>query len=118
MSEANIVKISKLYICVILTSILSNSLAYAGMVDGKSLLNSIKGNDHENVKSIDQFFDGYISGVADATVNVTWCPPHNLKGSQLQKVIYKYYKANPGEQSATARDLILHALIDAYPCKE
>jgi hypothetical protein len=111
------VRNSRLYICIILTSILSNSFAYADMVDGNSLLNSIKGNDHENIQTIDKFFDGYISGVADATINVTWCPPHDLKGSQLQKIISKYYKAHTNEASNPAKDVILHALIDAYPCE-
>jgi hypothetical protein len=111
----------KLFICIILTVILANSLAYADQVDGSSLLNSIKNNDHENIKLIDEFFDGYISGVADATVDVIWCPSHNLKGNQLQKIITKYYKAFPkdsSELSSSAKDLVLDALIDAYPCKK
>lgn|GEM_PF-3050735 len=114
-------KTSKLYISIILTSILSISSTYAGEVDGKSLLNSIKSNDHENVKSIDEFFNGYISGVADTTINLSWCPPHSLKGSQLQKIIGKYYRTHsdrPGNETASAKDLVIEALTDAYPCKK
>lgn len=114
-------KTCKLYIIIILTSILSISAAYAGEVDGKSLLNSIKSNDHENVKSIDEFFNGYISGVADTTININWCPPHSLKGSQLQKIVGKYYRSHserPSDETASAKNLILEALTDAYPCKK
>ena len=109
-----------IYISTILTSILFISSAYAAEVDGKSLLNSIKSNDHENVKSIDEFFNGYISGVADATVNVNWCPPHAIKRNQLQKIIGKYYRIHserPSNETASAKDLVLEALTDAYPCK-
>jgi|TARA_B110000238_G_C16112747_1_gene433431 hypothetical protein len=88
------------------------------MVEVNSLLNSIKGNDHENIQTIDKFFDGYISGVADATVNVSWCPPHDLKASQLQKIISKYYKTHTNEASAPAKDVIQHALVDVYPCED
>ena len=51
----------------------------------------------------------------DATVDVIWCPPHNLRERQLQKIIAKYYKAFPNDPSevfASAKDLILRALID------
>lgn len=63
---------SKFYVYIFLTCILSNSFVFADMVDGKSLLKSIEGSDHENVDSIAKFFDGYVSGVADSTVNVDW----------------------------------------------
>ena len=104
--------------CLIIASILSNSLACADSVDGDSLINSLKGNDHENINSLNEFFNGYISGVADATANDTWCPPHDLNGSQLQKITINYYKAHSNEASASAKDLILHALVDAYPCEK
>lgn len=106
---------------IFLTNILSNSFVFADMVDGDSFLKSIKGSDHDNIYSIAEFYDGYISGVADSTVNVNWCPPYDLKRSKLIKIITKYYKTNhrnSGEVSTTAKDLILRALIDSYPCKK
>lgn len=101
--------------------VLSESSVIADPLSGDSLLNSIKDNDHENIQSIDKFFAGYISGVADATSDGVWCPPQNIKGRQLQKIITKYYESFPKEPegvSDSAKDLILEALTDAYPCKK
>ena len=102
-------------------NILFNSLASADLVDGKSFFLYLEGSDHENINSITGFYDGYISGVADSTVNVNWCPPYDFKRSQLLGVIVKYYKDNPSyseEVFAPAKELILYALEDAYPCKK
>ncbi|MFK7816945.1 MAG: Rap1a/Tai family immunity protein [Gammaproteobacteria bacterium] len=112
---------SKFFIYVVLMFILSESLAIADPLSVDSLLNSIKDNDHENIQSIDKFFAGYISGVAEATIDNIWCPPQNIKGRQLQNIITKYYKSFPKESDAlsgSAKDLILEALTDAYPCKK
>lgn len=105
--------------CICFICILSSSLAIAEMVSGKSLIDSIKGSDHENVNSIAEFYDGYISGVADSTVNYEWCPPNEFKRGKLQRIVIKYYKSNSdysGEITESAKELILRALKNAYPC--
>ena len=110
----------KLYMHILLIYIFSNSFVSADMVNGKSLLKSIESSDHENVDSIAKFFDGYVSGVADSTVNVDWCPENKFKRSQLLRILIRYYKSNPVDSdnvTATAKDLVLDALKDAYPCK-
>lgn len=110
----------KVFICLISTVFFISSIANADLLDGESLLNSIKNNDHENIQSIDKFYDGYIRGVADATIDVVWCPPNNSKGRQLHRIIKNHYKdipINPNEESHPAKFLILDALTAAYPCK-
>ena len=112
---------SRLYIHILLTYILSNSFVFADIADGDSFLKYIKVTDHENVNSITGFYDGYINGVADSTANIKWCPPPNFKRNQLLKTVTKYYKENTNyssETPASAKDLILSALIDVYPCEK
>lgn len=112
-------KNSKLYISVILFGFVLSSFAYAVQLDSESLLDSFRQNDHENIQSIDKFYDGYIRGVADVTTNVRWCPSGDLKGSQLRKVVSQYYKdhsVDVSELSPLANELIINALADAYPC--
>lgn len=110
---------SNFYLCIFFFYILSNTFVFADMTDGGSFLKYIQVTDHENVNSIAGYYDGYINGVADSTVNVNWCPPYGFKGSQLLKTITKHYegKATDSENvSANAKDLILYALMDSYPC--
>ncbi|MDW3094091.1 MAG: Rap1a/Tai family immunity protein [Gammaproteobacteria bacterium] len=109
------------YLCVFFTCFLSNPFVFAELADGDSFLKYIQITDHENVNSVTGYYDGYINGVADSTVNVNWCPPYDFKGSQLLKTITRYYKENSmdsGEVSADAKDLILYALMDTYPCSK
>lgn len=114
-------KNAKLYNSMILISFMLGSVAYAVQLDSESLLDSFRQNDHENIQSIDKFYDGYIRGVADVTTNVSWCPPGDLKGNQLLKVVSRYYKGHSvetSELSPLANELIINALADAYPCAQ
>ena len=111
----------KLSVFLVSVIILSNSFAFADTIEGKSLVNFIKGSDHENVNSITGFYDGYISGVADSTVNAKWCPSQQVNSSQLQKTVINYYKNNSKSSdldSLSAKELILTALADAHPCNK
>ena len=111
----------KFYILIFLAAILSSSYVFAEVVDGKSFLKAIEGSDHDNINSIAGFYEGYISGVADSTLNVKWCPPYELKRKKLLLTITDYYSTKPikaGEASASAKDLILDALMDIYPCEK
>ena len=110
-----IVKYARLFTRVIVVSILSGSFVYADKVDGESLLNSIRSNDHENVQTIDKYFYGYINGVADAAESVAWCSPDDFKSRQLQKIVTNYYKESDVDTAAvstSANELILKALAD------
>lgn len=112
-------KMLKRFISVTLLNILVMSSSYAVQLDSESLLNSFRHNDHENIQSIDKFYDGYIRGVADVTANKQWCPPSDLKDAYLQKVVSRYYKDHEVDDEALsplANDLIINALADAYPC--
>ncbi len=116
------VRMNKAKLCcyTILIYMVAHAWVSADVVDGKSLIASINASDHENVNSIAEFYDGYISGVADLTFNINWCPPHEFKRSQLKRIVIKHYQAKtipPDEISAPAKDLIITALAEAHPCQ-
>jgi len=68
---------------------------------------------------------GYVAGIVDAHntfVNLadleqSWCPPENLDGSQLVRVVTKYLQGNPQQLHLTASSLVVNALILAFPCE-
>jgi len=67
---------------------------------------------------------GFVSGVEEAVrllrqdgrIEQRVCTPPNLSASALAEVYVKYGANHRGELPEPAAEVVLHALVDAYPC--
>ena len=76
--------------------------------------------DSDNSKDVSEVggYYGYVTGVADATDYGIWCAPSHLKSAQIVKVVSKYLNNNPEKLHLNAAQLVIEALIGAFPCKK
>lgn len=63
-------------------------------------------------------YSGYVTGVADSTNSISWCPPRNVIASQIIKVVSKYLNNNPESLHFSAKSLVEEALKESFPCKK
>lgn len=91
---------------------------HAGWTDGNSLLKALEGQDKDDLGYRSGYFDGYVKGVADLSVDVFWCPPHNVKGGQLPKIAAIYLRAHPESLHKGADTLVVEALKEPFPCEK
>lgn len=92
--------------------------AIAGWVDGSSLVAAMEGRDRDDSGYRSGYFDGYVKGVADATVDRLWCPDPQVKGGQLPEIVANHLRANPSTWHLPGDVLVVNALRAAYPCGE
>lgn len=89
---------------------------------------SLTGNDimkwlpeYENQHSVSfnsGVYIGYVSGVADATRDIIYCPKGSTTNGQNGAVVAKWLRKNPERWGEDATTLIMSALRDSYPkCK-
>jgi hypothetical protein len=64
------------------------------------------------------FAKGFVSGVADATAGVTWCPNADVTKEQIFQVVAKFMVAHPESRKNGAADVVDDALAAAFPCKK
>lgn len=62
------------------------------------------------------FYSGYVTGVADASFDVRWCPRPTITVGQIKNVVAKFLDDNPAELDKSAESLITAALSQAFPC--
>jgi hypothetical protein len=62
---------------------------------------------------------GYVTGVADASVGVLFCPPVGKGGitiSDTKKIVYVYLQKHTGMWNLPADQSVIAALAEIYPC--
>lgn len=61
---------------------------------------------------------GFVKGVADVYVNVTFCPPRNanITAGQISDMVRNHLEMNPATRHQTAESLINGVLMKAWPC--
>ena len=63
-------------------------------------------------------FRGYIAGVQDVYNGEVFCVPGHVRLSQAASVVVKYLTAHPSLRHLLAKQLVMNALVDAFPCKK
>lgn len=91
------------------------AMAHAEFETGNSLLADLQSS------SIGQRMHalGFVKGVADVYVNVTFCPPNNSAGitaGQLNDMVKNYLEINPAIRHRTAESIINDLFKRTWPC--
>lgn len=71
----------------------------------------------ENARNI-EYFLGFVTGVAAATTNVSWCPPRDppIMVGQAWGIAAKYLREHPENWHLPADHLVQLGLSQAFPC--
>lgn len=86
--------------------------AHAEFYSGNELLQRMQSESHiERAVAI-----GFVAGVADAWDYVMVCPPDGVTVGQTRDIALKFLILNPGKRHKSAAELVLDALIEAWPC--
>lgn len=92
-------------------------MALAQYETGNTLLSKLR-NNKSDVGVVDRMFaTGYIIGVADTFVNVTFCPQDGMTVGQIVDVVRNFLEENPEVRHRPA-DLITEIILrHKFPCK-
>lgn len=85
--------------------------SHAEFKDGNLLLNDMNGTHGKQMGAL-----GYVTGVADALMDVTFCPPANVTSGQLYDMVKLYLEAYPATRHMTADTIVNRVLSNAWPC--
>jgi len=80
-------------------------------MSGNNLHNKMTGDFGEKMQAL-----GFIQGVFDVYVSVTFCSPENVTAGQVSDMVKRYLDNNPSTRHKTAESLINQALKQAWPC--
>jgi hypothetical protein len=89
-------------------------LAWADYFNGHDLVKHMNSADRHDVA----MFRGYIAGVQDVYNGEVFCVPGNVRLSQAASVVVKYLTAHTSLRRLLAKQLVMNALVDAFPCKK
>jgi hypothetical protein len=64
------------------------------------------------------FAKGFVSGAADATAGVTWCPNADVTTEQIFQVVTKFMAGHPESRKDKAAAVVGDALAAAFPCRK
>jgi hypothetical protein len=64
------------------------------------------------------FAKGFVSGVADATAGVIWCPNADVTKEQIFQVVTKFMAGHPESRKDKAAAVVGDALAAAFPCRK
>ena len=101
--------VKKLFLC---AALLAGS-AYAEFKDGNKLLSDMNSTTINQMNAL-----GYITGVADALMGVTFCMPSNVNAGQLYDMVKLYLENNPANRHNTADRIVNHVLKNVWPCAQ
>ncbi len=62
------------------------------------------------------FAKGYVTGVADATFSVSWCPKSEVTEEYIFQTVNQYIQANPDRLNQRAATVVTDALAAVFPC--
>lgn len=84
---------------------------HAEFVDGNLLLSRILGSEADEIHAL-----GYITGVADATINKMWCPKGDLTSANVLAITKATLIASPKKRDLSGDVFVVAALMRALPC--
>ena len=90
------------------------TMAQAEFYSGNDLLAKMNGEVIDRMQAM-----GFVQGVYDVYVHITFCPPNNEQGitaGQVRDMAHKYLINNPNTRQRTAQALINDAFKQAWPC--
>ena len=85
--------------------------AHAEFKDGNRLLSEMNGSHTNQMNAL-----GYVVGVADAIMWVTFCPPATISAGQVHDMTKQYLEQYPADRHNSADRIINHVLKSAWPC--
>ena len=85
--------------------------AHAEFKDGNKLLSEMNGSHGNQMSAI-----GYVVGVADALMGITFCGPSTVTAGQLHDMVKQYLEQYPADRHNSADRIINHVLKSAWPC--
>ena len=85
--------------------------AHAEFKDGNKLLSEMTGSQMNQMNAI-----GYVAGVADALMGITFCGPSTITVGQVHDMIKQYLEQFPADRHNSADRIINHVLKSAWPC--
>lgn len=91
--------------------VLALPLAHAEFMTGNALLSDLKGSASEHL-----FAQGYVSGVFDAGLTITHCPPKSITLGQIVDMTKRRLEDTPETPHQSADVLILNMLKATWPC--
>ena len=86
-------------------------MASAEFMTGNNLHSKMNGDFGDKMLAL-----GFIQGVFDVYVSVTFCSPDNITAGQVSDMVKKYLDNNPSTRHKTAESLINEALKQVWPC--
>ena len=90
---------------------LASGLAHAEFKDGNKLLSEMTGSHSNQMSAL-----GYVMGVADALMNITFCAPPTITAGQIHDMTKQYLELYPASRHHSADRIINQVLKTAWPC--
>lgn len=90
--------------------------AQAQMFDGNKLLDIFKKAETAGNHVDWGMSRGYVAGVYDANIGVTFCTPPSMTLGQISDISQKYLENNPAVRHLPAEAIITFFLGKAWPC--
>jgi hypothetical protein len=90
--------------------------AQAQMFSGNKLLDIFKKAEVSDNHIDWGFTRGYVAGVYDANINVTFCTPGTMSLGQISDMTHKYLENNPAVRHMPAEAIIIYFLGKTWPC--
>ena len=89
------------------------AVASAEFLTGNDLYTRLTGDLSDRMYAL-----GYVVGVYDVNVHVTFCPrvETNITAGQVQDITIRYLSSNPGQRHRSAEILVRDALKQVWPC--
>ena len=96
----------------ILTAAVVCGPAYAQFYSGNELLQRMQGDSVvEKMVAL-----GFVAGVSDAWDGVMFCPPDTVTTGQARDIALKFLIINPAKRHKPGAELVVEALMEAWPC--
>lgn len=86
--------------------------AQAEFKDGNRLYSEMTGSQMNQMAAI-----GYVTGVADALMDISYCAPNNITAGQIFDMTKQYLEEQPQLRHVSADRIINRVLSRTWPCK-
>ena len=87
--------------------------AQAEFKNGNKLLEDMTSSSMNQMNAL-----GYVTGVADALMGITFCMPPNVNAGQVYDMVKMYLENNPANRHNTADRIVNHVLKNVWPCAQ
>lgn len=87
--------------------------AHAEFKSGNKLLEDMTSSSMNQMNAL-----GYVTGVADALMGITFCMPPTVNAGQVYDMVKLYLENNPANRHNTADRIVNHVLKNVWPCAQ